>query len=89
MHGVGYQARAAGVYGAGIDANITSHLFVRAQYRGLIYNSPTYDLAALAGMDRVTQRFEPSVGFGWRFWQKSFDGVIVGRTSACQQWYAD
>jgi opacity protein-like surface antigen len=67
MHGVGSQARAAGVYGAGIDAAITSHLFVRAQYRGLIYNSPTYDLPVLAGMDRVTHRFEPSVGFGWRF----------------------
>jgi len=67
MHGVGSQARPAGVYGAGIDADITSHLFVRAQYRGLVYNSPTYDLPALARMDRVTQRFEPSVGFGWRF----------------------
>jgi outer membrane immunogenic protein len=67
MHGVGSQARAAGVYGAGIDADITSHLFVRAQYRGLIYNSPTYDLPVLARMDRVTQRFEPTVGFGWRF----------------------
>ena len=67
MHGVGYQARPVGVYGGGIDADITSHLFVRAQYRGLIYNSPTYDLPALAGMDRVTHRFEPSVGIGWRF----------------------
>jgi len=67
MHGVGSQARPAGVYGAGIDADITSHLFVRAQYRGLVYNSPTYDLPPLARMDRVTQRFEPSVGFGWRF----------------------
>jgi hypothetical protein len=67
MHDVGYQARAVGVYGAGIDADITSHLLVRAQYRGLIHNSPTYDLPVLAGMDRVTQRFEPSVGLGWRF----------------------
>ena len=67
MHGVGSQARPAGVYGAGIDADITSHLFVRAQYRGLVYNSPTYDLPVLAGMDRVTHRFEPSVGLGWRF----------------------
>jgi len=67
MHGVGSQARPVGVYGAGIDADITSHLFVRAQYRGLIYNSPTYGLAALASMDRVTHRAEPSIGFGWRF----------------------
>jgi opacity protein-like surface antigen len=67
MHRVGDQARAVGVYGAGVDANLTSHLFVRAEYRGLIYNSPTYDLRVLAGMDRVTQRFEPSIGLGWRF----------------------
>ena len=63
MRGVGSQARAAGVYGGGIDADITSHLFVRAEYRGLVYNSPTYDLPVVAGVDRVTHRFEPSVGF--------------------------
>jgi hypothetical protein len=40
---------------------------VRAEYRGLVYNSPTYDLAATAGADRVTHRAEPSVGFGYRF----------------------
>ena len=67
MHGVGSQARPAGVYGAGLDADLTTHLFVRAEYRGLIYNSPTYDLPVLAGTDRITHRFEPSVGFGWRF----------------------
>ncbi len=67
LHGIGSQARPVGLYGAGMDATITSHLFLRAQYRGLIYNSPTYDLPVLAGMDRVTHRFEPSVGLGWRF----------------------
>lgn len=67
VRGVGSQARAVGVYGGGIDANITSRLFVRAQYRGLVYNSPTYDLTTIAGMDRITHRFEPSVGLGWRF----------------------
>jgi opacity protein-like surface antigen len=66
-HGLGYQGRPADQYGAGIDADITGHLFVRAQYRGLVYNSPTYDLPVLAGPDRITHRFEPSVGFGWRF----------------------
>lgn len=65
--GVGSQARAAGLYGGGVDMGITKQLFVRAEYRGLIYNSPTYGIASLARMDRVTQRFEPSIGFGWRF----------------------
>jgi outer membrane immunogenic protein len=61
------QTRAAFVYGGGADFNLTNHLFVRAEYRGLVYDSPTYDLAGLNGFDRVTHRAEPSVGFGWRF----------------------
>jgi outer membrane immunogenic protein len=59
--------RAAFVYGAGADVNLTNHLFVRGEYRGFVYNSPTFDLAGLNGMDRVTHRAEPSIGFGWRF----------------------
>lgn len=61
------QTRAAGIYGAGADINLSHHIFIRAEYRGLIYNSPTYSLAALSGLDRVTHRAEPSVGFGYRF----------------------
>ena len=61
------QTRAAFVYGGGADVNLTSHFFVRGEYRGLVYNSPTYDLASLKALDRVTHRAEPSVGFGWRF----------------------
>ena len=61
------QTRAAFVYGAGADINLSHHLFMRAEYRGLVYNSPTYDLPAFAGLDRVTHRAEPSVGFGYRF----------------------
>jgi outer membrane immunogenic protein len=61
------QARAAFVYGAGADFNLTHHVFVRAEYRGLVYNSPTFDLATTLGTDRVTHRAEPSVGFGYRF----------------------
>ena len=61
------QARAAFIYGGGADINLTDHLYVRAEYRGLVYNSPTFDLADFNGMDRVTHRAEPTVGFGWRF----------------------
>lgn len=61
------QTRAAFVYGGGADVNLTDHMFVRAEYRGFVYNSPTYDLASLKGVDRVTHRAEPSIGFGWRF----------------------
>ncbi len=61
------QTRAAFIYGAGADYPLSHHLFVRAEYRGFVYNSPTYDLQGLAGTDRVTHRAEPSVGFGYRF----------------------
>jgi opacity protein-like surface antigen len=65
--GANSEARAAFVYGGGADFNLSHHIFVRAEYRGFVYNSPTYDLAALAGTDRVTHRAEPSMGFGYRF----------------------
>jgi opacity protein-like surface antigen len=65
--GASTQTRAAFVYGAGADFNITHHVFARAQYRGFVYNSPTSDLAPAAGTDRVTHRAEPSIGFGYRF----------------------
>ena len=61
------QTRAAFVYGGGADLNLAHHIFMRAQYRGLVYKSPTYDLHAIAGMDRITHRAEPSIGFGYRF----------------------
>jgi len=65
--GASSQARAAFVYGVGAHFNVTQHVFVRAEYRGIVYNSPVYELAGLAGADRVTHRAEPSVGFGYRF----------------------
>jgi opacity protein-like surface antigen len=61
------QTRAAFVYGAGADVNFTKHIFLRAEYRGFVYNSPTYDFAAFNGLDRTTHRAEPSVGFGYQF----------------------
>jgi outer membrane immunogenic protein len=61
------QARAAFVYGAGADLNLGSRVFLRAQYRGFLYNSPAFDLSATQGADRVTHRAEPSIGFGYRF----------------------
>jgi outer membrane immunogenic protein len=67
LSGVSAQARVAFVYGGGADFNITKRVFLRAEYRGFVYNSPTFDLAATQGTDRVTHRAEPSVGFGYRF----------------------
>jgi outer membrane immunogenic protein len=61
------QARVAFVYGAGADFSLTKRVFLRAEYRGLVYNSPTFEVTEALGADRVTHRAEPSVGFGYRF----------------------
>jgi outer membrane immunogenic protein len=65
--GASTQTKAAFVYGGGADFNVTSHVFLRGEYRGLVYNSPTFDLSALNGTDRISHRAEPSVGIGYRF----------------------
>lgn len=65
--GADSQARAAFLYGGGADFDLSRHLFMRAEYRGFVYNSPTYNLAGLDGTDRITHRAEPSIGFGYRF----------------------
>ena len=67
LAGASAQTRPAFVYGAGADFNITSKFFVRAEYRGFVYQSPAFGLLAFDGADRVTHRAEPSVGFGYRF----------------------
>lgn len=65
--GASSQTRAGFVYGGGADINLSHHIFMRAEYRGFVYNSPTYDIPAFAGLDRVTHRAEPSIGFGYKF----------------------
>jgi outer membrane immunogenic protein len=67
FQGAESQTRAAFVYGGGADFNISHHLFLRAEYRGFVYNSPTYNVTSLDGTDRITHRTEPSIGFGYRF----------------------
>src|SRR5579862_3124402 len=67
LQGIDYQARAVFVYGGGADFNLSNRVFVRAEYRGLVYNSPIYNLDSLNGTDRITHRAEPSIGFGYRF----------------------
>jgi opacity protein-like surface antigen len=67
FQGADSQARASFVYGAGTDFTISQHVFLRAEYRGFVYDSPTYSLTGLDGTDRITHRAEPSIGFGYRF----------------------
>ena len=59
-------ARPVFVYGAGADFDLGSRWFLRAQYRGLVYNSPTLAVSTVSA-ELLTHRAEPSVGFGFRF----------------------
>jgi opacity protein-like surface antigen len=56
-------AKPSFVYGGGADLNITDRFFVRAQYRGQVYESPKLGIAP----ERITHLAQPSVGFGVRF----------------------
>ena len=59
-------ARPTFVYGAGADVNLGTRWFLRAQYRGLVYNSPVLGASTISA-ELLTHRAEPSVGFGFRF----------------------
>jgi len=60
------QTKAAFVYGGGVNFDITSNFGVRAEYRGLVYKVPDFQLDAL-NLDKVTHLAQPSVGFFFRF----------------------
>jgi opacity protein-like surface antigen len=61
------QTRLGYEYGGGADFNLKKRIFVRAEYRGVFYSSPTFNLDGLNGQDRFTHRAEPSIGFGYKF----------------------
>jgi outer membrane immunogenic protein len=65
--GADTQTRLGYLYGGGADFSVKRHIFVRAEYRGVFYNSPTFNMDGLNGLDRFTHRAEPSVGFGYKF----------------------
>jgi outer membrane immunogenic protein len=65
LAGASTQTRAAFVYGAGADIDLAKNFFLRAEYRGFVYDSPTFGY--VQGTERATHRAEPSVGFGYRF----------------------
>jgi len=67
QNGGAVQARPTFVYGAGVDWNLSSRVFLRTQYRGQLYNSPDLGVSTIGAVERVTHRAVPSVGFGFRF----------------------
>ena len=64
--GIDRQAKAAFVYGGGVNFDIASNFGVRAEYRGLVYKAPDFKLENL-NLDKVTHLAQPSVGFFFRF----------------------
>lgn len=60
------QTKAAFVYGGGVDFDLTQFLALRAEYRGLVYKIPDFQIPGLAS-DSFTHLAQPSVGLVWRF----------------------
>jgi outer membrane immunogenic protein len=60
------QTKAAFVYGGGVDFDLTRFVAFRAEYRGLVYKIPDFQIPGLAS-DALTHTAQPSVGLVWRF----------------------
>jgi len=60
------QAKAAFVYGGGADYKLTNYIFLRAEYRGLVYNRPDFGLTPL-NSDVTAHTAQPSAGLVIRF----------------------
>jgi opacity protein-like surface antigen len=65
--GASAQARAGYLYGGGADFTLKHRIFLRTEYRGIFYNSPTFNVDGLNGLDRFTHLAEPSIGVGYKF----------------------
>jgi outer membrane immunogenic protein len=60
------QAKAAFVYGGGVDFSLVRHVALRAEYRGYVYNRPDFQLAGL-NSNVTAHTAEPSAGLVFRF----------------------
>ena len=64
----GAQRQAVGVfvYGGGVDYPVVRHVSLRAEYRGLIYNTPNFGIRNLSA-NATTHTAQPSAGIVFRF----------------------
>ncbi|HWC17429.1 MAG TPA: outer membrane beta-barrel protein [Terriglobales bacterium] len=60
------QTQGTFLYGAGADYPFTRHLSLRAEYRGFVYKTPSFNLSSL-NTDSWTHVAQPSAGFVFRF----------------------
>lgn len=70
------ETRPAFVYGGGVDFGITRYMALRAEYRGLLFKSPGFDLSGFnipglsslgLGSSNLTHMAQPAFGVVWRF----------------------
>jgi opacity protein-like surface antigen len=64
--GATLETKAAFVYGVGAQYTMTRHFSLRAEYRGLVYKAPSFNVAGL-NTDSWTQIAQPSAGIVFRF----------------------
>jgi opacity protein-like surface antigen len=60
------QAKAAFVYGGGVDYDLSKHFTLRAEYRGFVYERPGFGLDALHS-GATAHTAQPSAGVVFRF----------------------
>src|ERR1700676_2963725 len=60
------QAKAAFVYGGGVDYDLRKHFTLRAEYRGFVYERPDFGLDALHS-GATAHTAQPSAGIVFRF----------------------
>ena len=60
------QAKAAFVYGGGVDYDFSRHVALKLEYRGLVFKSPDFEIRSL-NLDTVTHVAQPSAGIALRF----------------------
>ncbi|HTC62995.1 MAG TPA: outer membrane beta-barrel protein [Candidatus Saccharimonadales bacterium] len=66
ISGAERQARAAFVYGGGLDYKLVRHVALRLEYRGFVYDRPDFGIAAFnSGL--TTHTAEPSAGLVFHF----------------------
>ncbi len=60
------QTQGTFLYGVGADYALAKHWSIRAEYRGLVYKAPNFNLAGL-NTDSWTHTAQPSAGIVFRF----------------------
>ena len=60
------QSKAVFLYGGGVNFDVTNHVGLRAEYRGLVFKAPDFNVDAL-NLDKTTHLAQPSLGIFFRF----------------------